>query len=191
MHTLLTKKELKLFKEKNIKKNNVLFYENEECKYIVFVKKGSIVIKSYIDNGKEITYNTINKGEIFGNNLIFSDKHQYLGNVIAEDDSTVLLVSKENFIQILEENKQFLKAYLSHEANVSKNLNIKIKLLSIDKARDRFLYYLSVNNNEIEYHTISSLASLLSLQRETLSRLINNLEKNKIIIKKNKKIRRL
>ena len=56
-----------------------------------------------------------------------------------------------------------------------------IKLLAIDSAKERLLFYLHVNKNIIEYDSITSLARKLFMQRETLSRLLSQLEKENII----------
>ena len=190
MLELLKKNELELFKIKSYKKDKVLFMENEICKEVGFLLKGSLVIKAYTDSGKEIIYNKIESGGVFGNNLLFSGNKKYRGNVIAVCDTTIAYINKENLLIILRNNNAFLNAYLTKLANDSKELNSKVKLLSLDSAKDRLMYYLDINNNEIKFNTITSLARELNIQRETLSRLISKLVKDKVIIYKDNTIKR-
>ena len=56
---------------------------------------------------------------------------------------------------------------------------------------ERFIYYLYLNNNEVTFSSITNLASLLNIERETLSRLISKLVNKKLISKENNHIRLL
>ena len=69
-----------------------------------------------------------------------------------------------------------------------KTLNFKIKLLTISGAEDRFIYYLTFSKGKIYYKSITKLADELYLTRESLSRTITKLTKNKKIKKSGKTI---
>lgn len=180
-----------LFIKKTFKKGDTLFQENDICHFVGFVVEGRIKISSYTIYGNEVIYSIINKNEFFGNNLIFSSTPKYKGNVVSITNSVIYFISKENFLKILMENKAILNGYLLFQAERSKELNSKIKTLSLSDARERFLYYLSINNNIIHYQSISSLASTINLRRETLSRLITTLIDEKVIIKENRCIKKI
>lgn len=188
MIELLTKKDLKLAKIKSYKKDDVLFHELDNCTEVGFVSKGELIIKSFDRDGKEIIYNNIKQNEMFGNNLLFSNDKKYKGDVIAIRNSEILYFSKTDLLEILNSNIPFLESYLINQANNTKKLNFRVKLLSLDKAKDRFMFYLKANENKIEYESITSLAKELNIERETLSRLISQLVKNKVVIQKDKTI---
>ena len=179
----LTKEEQKLGNLVKVNKNQIIFREEEECEYIAIVLSGEINITSYTLSGQEITYNVIKKNGMFGNNLLFSAKPYYRGHVIAKVDSEIFLINKQNLIKILQNNICFLQEYLSKQADFSKSLNSQIKLLSFDSAEEKLLYYLK-EKQIVEFTSISSLAKTLFLTRETLSRLISKLVKEKRIIRK-------
>ncbi len=184
----LSKEELKSLKIVELHKGTTLFLEGDECKNVGIVKSGELIIKSFLKSGKEITYNVIEPGSMFGNNLIFSSTPKYRGDVVAEKDSEIYLLSKETLLGLLSKNQKFLLAYLNYQSDFSKSLNLQIKLLSLDSAEDRFEYYLTFNKNIIRYKSISELARRLFLSRETLSRLISQMSKNKVIHIKDKTI---
>ena len=184
----LTKEELKSLKIVEIHKGQTLFLEGDECEYVGIVKSGELTIKSFLATGKEITYNVIEPGFMFGNNLIFSSSPKYRGDVVAEKDSEVYLLNKDALLDLLSNNQKFLLAYLNYQSDFSKSLNLQIKLLSLDSAKDRFEYYLTFNKNQIKYKSVSDLAKKLFLSRETLSRLISQMAKNGEIQIKNKTI---
>ena len=187
--SLLNEKQLKQIKYLDVKKGHILFKEDELCKYLVVVTSGSFNISSYTYNGKEILYNTIKKDEVFGNNLLFSLEPRYRGDVIANEDSSIAIIDKKTLLLFFHENEIFLEQYLSLTSEFSKKLNAKIKLLSLDSAEERFFYFLYLHNGSIKYQSITSLAKEINMERETLSRLISRLEKNKKISKKNHSIR--
>ena len=188
---LLNEREKSNITYKRISKNEILFNENEKCKYVGIVIQGELIISSYSYNGNEIIYNILEDNDIFGNNLLFSTSPFYKGNIIAKKDTLIALLDEENLLNILSSNKVFLKEYLKIQSDNAKQLNQTIKLLSFINAEERFLYYLFVNNNEISINNITSLSNTLFLRRETTSRLIHKLIKNKIIKIEENKIKKI
>ena len=179
----LTKEEKKLGNLVKVNKNQIVFHEDDECEYLAIVLSGTINITSYTLSGQEIIYNTIKRNGMFGNNLLFSKNPYYRGHVITKTDAEIFLINKQNLIKILQNNTCFLQEYLSKQADFSKSLNSQIKLLSFDSAEEKLLYYLK-EKQVVEFTSISSLAKTLFLTRETLSRLISKLVKEKRIIRK-------
>lgn len=185
---LLTLKEKENIIYKELKVGDILFYEGDVCDSIGIIKSGYIVILSYTFTGGEIIYNTLESGDIFGNNLIFTDDNKYRGNVIAKENSEVVIIKKNVLLDILKNNEEFLKEYLIIQSNFTRSLNTKLKLLAFDSARDRLYFYMSLNDNKITYKTISELSNRLFMKRETLSRLLSKLEKSGEIIRNNNTI---
>ena len=179
----LKKEELDKVKIVSLNKEQILFTEGDTCECIGVLIEGEIEIVSYTYGGKEIIYNHLIPGMVFGNNLIFSSKPVYKGSIIAKKPSKVALIYKNQLISLLKSNEDFLLTYLQFQSDMGKDLNSKIKLLSLDNAEERFFYYLHSQNGVITYSSITKLASALSLQRETLSRLVSKLVKENKIIK--------
>ena len=178
--------ERKLLRERKLSRGETLFYEDERCECIGIIVSGSVQIVSFLPDGKQIIYNSLREGEIFGNNLVFSSEPFYKGNIIATQETTVDLLEKDDLLKILEGNKDFMVEYLKIQSNFSKELNNRIKLLSLDSAEERFLYYMHTHRNQITFRSVSDLAGQLYLERETLSRLLSRFEKEKRIIRDDK-----
>ena len=188
---LLNEEEKERLIYKELRKGETLFYENDCCGEIGIVKYGKLLITSYPENGNPIIYNRLKEDDMFGNNLLFSSQPFYKGDVIAESDSGIILIKKDVLIGFLEENTDFLLAYLQIQADSGKRLHSRIRLLSIDSAQERFITYLRENGNKITYSSVSDLADDLFIRRETLSRLLSKLIKNKVVIKDGKTVRLL
>ena len=177
----LTKEEQKLIQVKSAKPGEFLFREGELCSAISIVVSGQVKISSTTFSGKELVFNTLDRNEIFGNNLIFSDNPFYKGDVRAVKDSMLVIISKDNLLTLLQCNKEFLINYLNVQSNFGKRLNSTIKMLSFNSAQERFMFYLHEQNGEIEFHSVTDLADILHLSREVLSRLLSKLEKENVI----------
>ena len=177
----LNTEEKKQISIKNLEKDAILYRENDKCETVGVVIKGKVSIVTYLYNGNEVIYNVLGENEIFGNNLIFSSEPYYKGSIIAEQDSKIALINKDVLIKLLKTNDNFMLEYLRLQSNFGKSLNTRIKLLSIDSAEERFYFYMHQNKNKISYTSVSNLAKLLYMKRETLSRLLSKLEKQKKI----------
>ena len=185
---LLEQEEKKRIRYRKLAKDCILFHENDVCRNIGIIIEGEVSIISYLDTGKEIIYNTLKKDEIFGNNLLFSSEPYYKGDVLADCDSLIALIGRDDLIDIMQNNRNFLKAYLKIQSDSSKNLNNRIRMLSIPSAEERFRFFMHENHNRISYDSVERLAKKMYLSREVLQRLLGKLEKNNSIIRENKVI---
>ena len=187
----LSKSEQQFLEVKSLNRGEFLFREGQLCNQVAIVVSGQVKISSMNYSGSEVVFNVLEKDEMFGNNLIFSDNPTYKGDVIALKDSVIVLIKKENLEYLLQSNREFLLVYLNIQSNFGKKLNSTIKMLSFSSAEERFLFYLHENKGEISYHTITELADILHLKRETLSRVLTKLEKENAIKRSPHKISKL
>lgn len=185
---LLTSKEKQLVKTVELPKSKILFHEEEICKCIGILIEGEITISSYTISGNEIIYNSLKSGDIFGNNLVFSNEPKYKGSIIAKSNSIIGLIYKEDLLEILQNNKQFLIKYLEIQSNFGKKSNEKIKLLTLENVEERFLFYLQSRGGKIQIKSVTYLSNVLYAKRETISRLLTRLEKANAIKRIGKEI---
>lgn len=165
--------------------------EGEICVGVYVVRKGSVKISSYSYEGKEIVYNLIERGGVFGNNLVFASDQRYRGNAIASSDCEITFIGKESLKELLAGNPRFLEEYLRIQSDFGKELNRKIKILSFDSARERLEFFLQSQGGEAAFKSVSELAEELFLSREATSRLIHGLAKEGSIEIGGKRIRQV
>jgi CRP-like cAMP-binding protein len=137
----------------------------------------------WMAGASEIVYSLIGPGSMFGNNLLYADDKRYKGNVIAKKKTTLYLIHKNNLMKLLANNPKFLEFFLSTASNKVKDLNARVRLLSFQILEERLMFLLHENNGSLSYQSITSLASELGAERETLSRLISRLSKEGTIKK--------
>lgn len=184
---LLNQKEKEKISYLNLKQNQILFHEGEECKSIFIIIEGQITILNYSLNGNEEIISILNKNDVFGNALIFSNNNYYLGEIIATKPTKLAIINKNELISLLQNNKSFLECYINLIAEKTIKFTIKTKLLSHKNIRSRILYYLEINNYSIKKN-ISFLAKELVLPRPSVSREISKMINEDIIYIKNNKI---
>lgn len=176
---------------KEYEKGTILFHENDACHQIGIVLQGKVQISSYTFFGNEVVYSIIPEGEFFGDHLLFSSPSTYRGNVITLEKSRIGWCNKELFLSIFSSDSALLEQYFTKQAEKAIAQNTKIKLLSLGRAEERFLYYLSICHDEIYFDSVTSLAQQLFLRRETLSRLLQNLASKNIIKIEKKHIQKI
>lgn len=184
---LLNQKEKEKISYLNLKQNQILFHEGEECKSIFIIIEGQITILNYSLNGNEEIISILNKNDVFGNALIFSNNNYYLGEIIATKPTKLAIINKNELISLLQNNKSFLECYINLIAEKTIKFTIKTKLLSHKNIRSRIIYYLEINNYSIKKN-ISFLAKELVLPRPSVSREISKMINEDIIYIKSNKI---
>lgn len=184
---LLKQNEKEKISYLNFEQNQTLFHEGEECKSIFIIIEGQITILNYSLNGNEEIISILNKNDVFGNALIFSNNNHYLGEIIATKPTKLAIINKNELIYLLQNNKSFLECYINLIAEKTIKFTIKTKLLSHKNIRSRILYYLEINNYSIKKN-ISFLAKELVLPRPSVSREISKMVNEDIIYIKNNKI---
>ena len=168
------------YESKAFPKGTVLFREGEECHFVGLVKSGFVRIQSYSFKGTEIVYNEIKPNDFFGVHLVFGEDNKFKGNVVSTENSEIFLLKKEQF-QKLMGDPEFFEEFMKLESGFVKKLNHHIKLLSLQSAEERFLFYLQSNGGQVSFKNVTLLAQNVHLERETLSRLLTSLEKRHLI----------
>lgn len=164
-----------LFIIKTFNKNDMIFNEGDECKYLSLVLKGSVLINTYTFFEEEYNIITINENDLFGEFLLFHSNPFFLGDVSAFKSTELALITKDKLLNILQSDKTFLNNYLSIMSNKSIAFQQKIKILSQKSIKDKILFFLSETSKRTKSKTIKikskkQLALFLNIPRPSLSR---------------------
>jgi CRP-like cAMP-binding protein len=81
---------------KSYKSNEIIFFEDQECEFASIILKGSIYMTS-LYNDKEINFNYMKKGSIFGHNLLFNVNNKYKAHIVAVGNTQILHLNKQDF----------------------------------------------------------------------------------------------
>jgi len=156
------------------KKGDVLFHEGEICETIYLLVSGEMIIRTITSEGKEYIINILNKDDIFGDSLIFSNQNIFLGDGVFQEDSEIIKLTKKQFLELLQK-EQILINYLHYISQRNTKTRNQIKILNIVNYKDRIMFYLEniakhSNNNIIPIKSKEILAKELNMPRPSLSR---------------------
>lgn len=168
--------------------NYTLLHESEPSHNIGIVLEGKVLVKAYSMGGNNFTLNTIEKGEIYGDILLFCSKYtSFPGSLVTLGNTKIAIIKEESFRKMLFSDSQLLKNFLSLLSDKACEMNYKSKLLSQDSVRDKILYYL-FNQKRLQKSSViklnitkEELANQLFIQRPSLSRELSRMKKDGLI----------
>ena len=167
----------------------MIFNEGSICNHLSFILEGKLSIRTYSVNGKEEIINTLSTGDIFGDIICFSENRNYIGHVIAEKNTVIAHVTKENWLNILNNNPTILLHFIESITNKTFKTKLENKILAHKNIEDRIYYYLNtkINNQNtiVDIKNVTDLAKKLNLPRPSVSRSLTLMEE-KGLIKRNK-----
>ncbi|WP_320047456.1 Crp/Fnr family transcriptional regulator [uncultured Ilyobacter sp.] len=178
---------IKNSKLREVNKNQVMHNLGDRCENLSMIIKGTICGIKYSSTGKEQVLAYYEAPECFGGVLIFDDE-KYPANLIAQENSTVLEISKKIVFQLFQ-NKEFLTFFLKDMSKKIISLSDIIEVLIQPTVKSRVAKYI-LKEMEKQGGTVikiekskTFIAKELGSVREVISRIFKNFEKQKIIKK--------
>lgn len=96
---------------KKYKKNEVIFEEEESANFYYQIIEGGVRMFNLNLEGKEYTQGLFSKGDGFGEPPLFIDE-TYPSKAVTTQDSTIIKLSKDKFLKILDEYPSIQKSFL-------------------------------------------------------------------------------
>lgn len=93
----------KLVKDKEIGKNQPIYFPNEPSSSIFFLKTGRVKISRYSEDGKEMIMAFINPGEVFGE-MAYLGEGERTDIAVSVEPSFICAINKDDFAQFIEKN---------------------------------------------------------------------------------------
>lgn len=170
----------------NLEKGQVLFHEEDPAHFYYQVVEGRIKMCNCNDEGKEFIQGMFEAGESFGEPPLF-DGGIYPASAEADENSVVIRLRKENFLQLLKENfdihfgfTQNLARRLRFKSLISKEISSYGPMHRVSTLLQEYKKGKGVPDDEllkIEL-TRQQIADMTGLRVETVIRSIRELERN-------------
>jgi len=181
----------KLAKEKEIGKNQPIYFPNEPSSSIFFLKTGRVKISRYSDDGKEIIMAFINPGEVFGEMSYFGEGER-TDIAISVDPSYICAINKDEFARFIERNPALNLKLTKIFGLKLKSYSERIEDLVFKDAKQRvisFLVKLSEENGKQVGDQIfvkpflkhQDIADLTACARQTVNDVLTDLREKSII----------
>lgn len=167
--------------------DEVIAIEGEDCHSLGIILKGKVEIQKIFPSGQIMTINIFDAGNIFGESLVFSNKHTYPATVTAIENTKVMFIAKEDIIKLCMLNSNVLTNFVSVLSQRILMLNNRITNLSQDTIRKKVANYLlhEYKNQKTPILNIpftrKRMAELLNIPRPSLSRELGHMKAEGII----------
>ena len=188
----------KTMRQISLADNEHLFEQGEQADRFYQVLSGQIKLFRVSMEGSERVIEVVQPGQTFAEAVMFMDQRRYPLNAEALGKTELLAIDSNTFLKILEDSKQACFRLLADMSMRLHNRLNEIDYLTLQNATFRMVHYLlqqipkghdDDNSIEIKLTTSKSIiASRLSIQPETFSRILKNLSKQDLIEVKGKSI---
>lgn len=168
-------------------KDNIIFYEGEDSKYLHLLIKGVVKLYKSGSNNKEIVMKYFYDNELIAELSNF-EQIPYPATALAYTDCEILKIDFEKFRKIIYSNEGLALKIQASLIKKIKNLERIISSQLVLDTHQRVAKYI-VENKESFFKTKNILiAQLLNITPETLSRVLRNFKDNGYINIKDKSI---
>ncbi len=171
----------------NYDKDELIAIEGEDCHSLGIILMGKIEIQKVFPSGQVMTINNFTEGDIFGESLVFSNRHTYPATITATEYTEIMYIERNDIVKLSMINTDILTNFLSILSNRILMLNNRITTLSQDTIRKKisnFLLFEYQKQNTTHLmipFTRKKMAELLNIPRPSLSRELIKMKDEKII----------
>ncbi|GFE60850.1 Crp/Fnr family transcriptional regulator [Geobacter sp. AOG2] len=180
-----------LIVKKRYAKNQIVLNEEDTAKYMYFVYSGKVRVAKINEDGKEQIISIHKKNDFFGEMALLDGKTSP-ATVIAYEEAVIGLLSKSDFERFVLNNDATRHKIIGLLCDRLRDSWAMIKILSFDNAEHRVMAVLdrlqdlygvmddrgTIINVKLTHQQIASYASVA---RETVTRILNKLEKDTMI----------
>ena len=186
----LNQKELESLSDvtftRTFSKDNVIILAEEEGDTLFILKKGQVKVSIVSEDGREVILSLLGSGSVFGE-LSLLDGKPRSANVVAIEETDLLMLRRTDFIQLIYKTPQIATALLAELASRLRKTDRQIEGLALldvtSRISDTLLQLAAEQGVEtVDGVTIHSrpthqeLANMSGTSRETVSRVLKRLE---------------
>ena len=185
--------------KKTFDKNDFIFEEGNLPTHYYQIISGEVKMSNYNDDGREFIQGIFYKEQSFGEPPLFLNQN-YPANAIAVEDAEILLLPKDNFMKLLQENAtvsikiiENLAQRLYYKSVMAAEMSTQEPEHRILKLIDHGIAYFNFKKEENGYlinFTRQQIGDLSGLRVETVIRTIKALEKKGFLKIINRKVYR-
>ena len=164
------------------KKGQLIYLQDQEPKFLYCLLEGTV--RTYIasEDGEEMLLTTYREGSIFGEASFF-DGMPRVSNAAAQTDCQIIPLNHDTVTQLFLETPSLAGAMITYLARTVRLLSRHVDTMSFQTA-DKRLSALLLNHpssRDVIRITHEELASALSVNRVTVSRILSNFARQKLL----------
>jgi CRP/FNR family transcriptional regulator, cyclic AMP receptor protein len=182
----------------SFRKDNMVLIEEEVGSTMFIILDGRVKISRISDEGREVILSIMSEGDFFGEMSIL-DGQARSANVVTLDDSTILIIHREDFLQMMHDFPQIAINLLKELAHRLRRSDSQIKSLSLQNATGKVASTLlriaddsgKIHLGQVEIPKLppqQDLANMAGTSRETISRVLKSLSEKGYLRKQGNKL---
>ncbi len=163
----------KYCREKTYQKGKTVFSRNTDEKCIGIIADGTVSVKK-----EHIVINHLTAGDIFGAVTLYNDCEEFVNDIVAQSECTVVFISKEGVDSLISRSPEFAKRYIKYLSQRIYFLNGKIEEYTAPSAKGKLLAYFERNSDGgrcVLSGKMTELSKQLNLSRASLYRALDEL----------------
>jgi CRP/FNR family transcriptional regulator len=174
------------------KKKDTIFSEGDPSNRFFVLVSGKVKITKLSREGKEIIIELISKGDFFGGFAVLKG-FPYPANAIAMEDSSVLLISRTDFLRVIERFPNIMYQVTAHLSERVREFPDTLKNIALERVESRIASLLlklaektgkktAAGETEIDMKlTKQDIAEMVGTTVETAIRVMSRLKKAGLI----------
>lgn len=173
--------------KKRYYKDEPILLEEDAGNALFVILSGNVKVSRSSSDGREVILTILSESDFFGEMAIL-DGLARSANVIATEESQVLLIQRNDFIQLLSTHPEISIILLQELTSRLRNADMKIKALSLKDAEGKVATVLlqiaeysgMIKNGVVEIEKLpvqQDLANMAGTSRETISRTLHSFAK--------------
>jgi CRP/FNR family cyclic AMP-dependent transcriptional regulator len=183
---------------KRYPKDTVVFFENEEGDFFFTILEGRIKVTILGDDGREVILSMLGPGDFFGE-MALLDNEPRSATAIAVEESELLSLHRSDFQSVLNDNRSITTALIrvlsarlrraNHQISTLALLDVygRVARVIVDMAREEGK---RLRDGRIAFRraTHQEIANRIGTTRETVTRMLKDLERQGLIHVEGKEI---
>lgn len=174
------------FTVKTYPKNTLFIRQGDVCDALYMLTVGSVKTEMITENGSLLGIEIIKAPRPLAPAFLFSDNNHFPVDVTALDEVEIMRISKDEIMRLMVTNPDFMRNYLTHNANRTQFLTNRLQLLSIKTIKGKLAHFLleSANGSDQPFtlnRNQTELADFFGVARPSLARSLSEMVQDGII----------
>ncbi|MDP2983188.1 MAG: Crp/Fnr family transcriptional regulator [Candidatus Latescibacter sp.] len=176
---------------KNCPKDTLILIEDEEGDALFIIREGKVKVTSFSETGKEVIFSILGVGDFFGDMSLLDGKPRS-ASVISIEESSVYILRRADFHSIIEKHPNIALKLLKELTSRLRKADERIESLAFLDVRGRvagILLQLAEESGEKTPEGIvirsrpthQDLANMVGTTRETVTRILKQIENGNYI----------
>jgi CRP-like cAMP-binding protein len=177
------------YKIKSYKKGDLIASRGDTVSSLYMLLEGSVETELISSSGAILGIETIKAPNPLAPAFLFAENNHFPVDIVALEDSEVILIPKSSVMKLLATNEIFLQSYMVFNSNRTSVLSERTKLLSIKTIKGKLAQYIlsrTQNNRFTMDMNQTQLAEYFGVARPSLARSLSEMIEEGIITLKRK-----